>query len=275
MTPRGPDDHETSDRPDPPYSADVLADFHAGVLPDAVAVHIRARLAEDPAAQSILAALDRTTHELRSAEPAVVHVPDTVRDDVAGTLAALARERPDTSRPSVGGQGSPASESRPVPVDVTTGHRGRRRSGTGHDSRRTITRVLLAAAAVVVIAAGSIGVLRLISASDAASDQAPRAQSSASPASAGSADVAVALAVLGRTEGAPFGSVEALRRCTAAHRVPADVVIVGSGRILVNGAEAAAILLSTGVAGRFDALIVGLDCDLGNPALISRGIVGG
>ena len=57
--------------------------------------------------------------------------------------------------------------------------------------------------------------------------------------------------------------------------MPADVVIVGSGRILVNGAEAAAILLSTGVAGRFDALIVGLDCDLGNPALISRGIVGG
>ena len=27
--------------------------------------------------------------------------------------------------------------------------------------------------------------------------------------------------------------------------------------------------------GRFDALIVGLDCDLGNPSLISRGIVGG
>ena len=69
--------------------------------------------------------------------------------------------------------------------------------------------------------------------------------------------------------------MEALRRCTAAHLVPVEVVIVGSGRILVDGTGAAAILLSTGVAGRFDALIVGLDCDLGNPALISRGIVGG
>ena len=95
------------------------------------------------------------------------------------------------------------------------------------------------------------------------------------PGPAGPADIAVALSVLGRTDGAPFGSVEALRRCTAAHLVPVEVVIVGSGRILVDGTGAAAILLSTGVAGRFDALIVGLDCDLGNPALISRGIVGG
>ncbi|ANY25668.1 anti-sigma factor family protein [Gordonia terrae] len=264
MTPRGPDDHETSDLPDPPYSADLLADLHAGALPDPVAAHIRAHLAEDPAAQSILDALDRTVGDLRSAEAAREPVPARVRDDVAATLTALGANpvEPSIRQPAGFRTGSPPVTS--APVDITTARRG----------RRTATRLLLAAAAVVVVAAGSIGVSRLISASDSSPGPAPRAQSSA-PAPTGPADAAVALTVLGRTDGAPFGSVEALRRCTAAHLVPATVVIVGSGRIVVDGSGAAAILLSTGVAGRFDALIVGLDCDLGNPSLISRGIVGG
>ncbi|AFR51350.1 hypothetical protein [Gordonia sp. KTR9] len=257
MTPRGPDDHETSDLPDPPYSADILADLHAGALPDHVAAHIRSQIADDPAAQSVLAALDRTALDLRAAGPAPAPVPDNVRDDVAAALAALGREAP-------------------APVDLAAARRGRRSGDpSARTHRRTATRMLVAAAAVVVVAAGSLGVLRLVSDSDATPDRTPRAQSSSAPAGSGPADVAVALAVLGRTDGAPFGSVEALRRCTAAHRVSADVVIVGSGRILVDGSGAAAILLSTGIAGRFDALIVGLDCDLGNPALISRGIVGG
>ncbi|MCT1355920.1 MULTISPECIES: hypothetical protein [Gordonia] len=257
MTPRGPDDHETGDVPDPPYSAEILADLHAGALPDRTAAHIRSRIVDDVAAQSILAALDHTSDDLRSAGPAPAPVPDQVRADVATTLAALGRD--------------------PAPVDISAARRGRRPARSrSRDDRRMAGRLLLAAAAVVVVAVGTVGILRLVSAPDATNPgQTPRAQSSSVPTPAGPAGIATALSVLGRTDGAPFGSVEALRRCTAAHLVPVEVVIVGSGRILVDGTGAAAILLSTGVAGRFDALIVGLDCDLGNPALISRGIVGG
>ncbi|MFC9979161.1 hypothetical protein [Gordonia sp. NPDC127522] len=257
MTPRGPDDHETGDLPDPPYSAEILADLHAGALPDRTAAHIRSRIVDDVAGQSILAALDHTSDDLRSAGPAPAPVPDQVRADVATTLAALG---PD-----------------PAPVDISAGRRRRRPDRSrSRDDRRIAGRLLLAAAAVIIVAVGTVGVLRLVSTPDATGPgQTPRAQSSSVPTPAGPAGVAVALSVLGRTDGAPFGSVEALRRCTAAHLVPVEVVIVGSGRILVDGTGAAAILLSTGVAGRFDALIVGLDCDLGNPALISRGIVGG
>ncbi|WP_137809141.1 MULTISPECIES: hypothetical protein [unclassified Gordonia (in: high G+C Gram-positive bacteria)] len=257
MTPRGPDDHETGDLPDPPYSAEILADLHAGALPDRTAAHIHSRIVDDVAAQSILAALDHTSDDLRSAGPAPAPVPDQVRADVATTLAALGRD--------------------PAPVDISAARRGRRPARSrSRDDRRMAGRLLLAAAAVVVGAVGTVGILRLVSAPDATNPgQTPRAQSSSVPTPAGPADVATALSVLGRTDGAPFGSVEALRRCTAAHLVPVEVVIVGSGRVLVDGTGAAAILLSTGVAGRFDALIVGLDCDLGNPALISRGIVGG
>jgi hypothetical protein len=35
------------------------------------------------------------------------------------------------------------------------------------------------------------------------------------------------------------------------------------------------ILLGTGVAGRFLALVVGPDCDTGNPATVSRTTIGG
>ena len=52
--------------PEPPYSEDLLADLHAGALPDDTAAHMRARIANDPAAQRVLAALDRTSESLRS-----------------------------------------------------------------------------------------------------------------------------------------------------------------------------------------------------------------
>ncbi|MFE0751815.1 hypothetical protein [Gordonia sp. NPDC058843] len=281
MTPRGPDDYETGDLPGPPYSADILAELHAGALPGPVAAHIRSQIVDDPAAQTILAALDRTSDDLRTAGPSPVTAPDHIRADVAATLAALGREHPDAADASIAHPGSAPSEHPPEgrgrpPVDLTTARRGRRSADPGgRGTRRQTTRLLLAAAAVLIVAAGSVGVLRLLSASDTAGPgQAPRAQSSSAPGPTGVGGVA-ALSVLGRTDGAPFGSIEALRRCTAAHLVSADVMIVGSGRILVDGSGAAAILLSTGVAGRFDALVVGLDCDLGNPALISRGIIGG
>ena len=45
-------------------------------------------------------------------------------------------------------------------------------------------------------------------------------------------------------------------------------------QITVGGRPAAVILLSTGVAGRFEALVVGLDCDTNNPATVSRTVIG-
>ena len=51
--------------------------------------------------------------------------------------------------------------------------------------------------------------------------------------------------------------------------------IVGSGRVsLRDHDDAVAILLSTGVAGVFDALVVGSDCTTDNPSTISRTTVG-
>ncbi|MCR8899374.1 hypothetical protein NWF34_20775 [Gordonia sp. GONU] len=277
MTPRGPDDTESGDLPDPPYSADMLAEFHAGVLSERATDHIRAKIADDAAAQEILAALDRTARQLRASTPAQHRVPDRVRADVQAMLAALAgsssatspsfTDVPSTAAPSTSAGTASAPADPDAPVDL---------AGRREWSRRTrmVVPLVLVAAAVVVVAFGSIGVLRLMSSS---SDDTPR-PTQAQPASTRTLDPtgsASALSVLGRTDGAPFESVAALRRCTAAHLVPATAVVVGSGRIIFHGAPAAAILLSTGIAGRFDALIVGLECDTGSPAFLARGTIGG
>ncbi|ATD72765.1 hypothetical protein M0655_14115 [Gordonia amicalis] len=279
MTPRGPDDTESGDLPDPPYSADTLAEFHAGVLSERATAHIRAKIADDPAAQEILAALDRTASQLRASTPAPHPVPDRVRADVQATLAALAgsssatspsvTDVPSTSAPSTSAGTATAPADPNAPVDLAARRERSRRT-------RMVVPLVLAAAAVVVVAFGSIGVLRLMS-SSSSSDDTPR-PTQAQPASTQTLDPtgsASALSVLGRTDGAPFESVAALRRCTAAHLVPATAVVVGSGRIIFHGAPAAAILLSTGIAGRFDALIVGFECDTGNPAFLARGTIGG
>ncbi|WP_238421938.1 hypothetical protein [Gordonia sp. 'Campus'] len=253
MTPRGPDDDTRyGDLPDPPYSAETLADYHAGALSDPVAAHVRAQIANDRVAQSILAGLDRTVADLRASGPEMTAVPDPVRADVEATLAALAGS----------GQG-------PTVLDA---RRRVRESPSPQDRRMSAGRWLAAAAAVLVVVAGSVGIFRMVSSPDASPPQARPATAQPTPDPVGAA---TALSVLGRTDGAPFGSVAALRRCTAAHLIPVRVVIVGSGPITVRGTPAAAILMSTGVAGRFDALIVGVDCDTGNPAFISRSVIGG
>lgn len=71
--------------PEPPYSADLLADFHAGALSDDVTAHVRSRLAVDPRAHEVLAALDRVSSELRAEGRAASEMPE----DVATRLDAF------------------------------------------------------------------------------------------------------------------------------------------------------------------------------------------
>ena len=51
--------------PEPPYSTDLLADFHAGALDPETHEHVRRRLPADPHAAEVLASLDRVRSDLR------------------------------------------------------------------------------------------------------------------------------------------------------------------------------------------------------------------
>ncbi|KEI43769.1 hypothetical protein GU90_14240, partial [Saccharopolyspora rectivirgula] len=82
----------------PPWSLDLLADYHAGVLDQQTADALRAEIEADAAAQDVLAALDATRAEL-AALPAV-----SAPDDVTARIeAALAQEAAARSAGSGGG----------------------------------------------------------------------------------------------------------------------------------------------------------------------------
>ncbi len=70
--------HGRASIPQPPYSADLLADLHAdNVAPD-VAAQLWPLVRKDPDAQAILAALDRVTEELRAMRYDAPPIPDDV-----------------------------------------------------------------------------------------------------------------------------------------------------------------------------------------------------
>ncbi|WP_124709445.1 anti-sigma factor family protein [Gordonia insulae] len=254
MIPPGADDPENaaSRYPQPPYPVDLLADLHAGVLPPDVADHIRAHLADDPQAQSVLDALDRTVAQLSGAPVASVPVPSAVVARTAQTL--------DSIRSEVSSTGDGTVAALPTPSDRARRNRWFAAGG------------IAAAAAVVAAVAISISVVRTPS-----TDPPVQAQPSASGTIGDLApgERVALLSVLGRNDVAPFPSEAALRRCLAANGVAADTVILGTGPVTVRDRQAVVILLGTGVAGRFDALVVGPDCATGNPATISRSLIGG
>jgi hypothetical protein len=73
----------------PPWSVDLIADLHAGVLPPEVAAQLRPRVEADAEAREILQALDATLDDLRALPP--IPMPDHVAARIDAALAAEPR----------------------------------------------------------------------------------------------------------------------------------------------------------------------------------------
>ncbi|HEX8864727.1 MAG TPA: hypothetical protein VF821_03635 [Lentzea sp.] len=73
----------------PPWSVDLIADLHAGVLPPEVAAQLRPRMEADAEAREILRALDATLEDLQALPP--IPMPDHVAARIDAALAAEAR----------------------------------------------------------------------------------------------------------------------------------------------------------------------------------------
>ncbi|MEU0880085.1 hypothetical protein ABZ345_15915 [Lentzea sp. NPDC005914] len=73
----------------PPWSVDLIADLHAGVLPPEVAAQLRPRVEADAEAREILQALDATLEDLQALPP--IPMPDHVAARIDAALAAEAR----------------------------------------------------------------------------------------------------------------------------------------------------------------------------------------
>src|SRR4051812_1376286 len=74
---------------DPPWSVDLLADLHAGVLDAETEAALRPRVESDPDALAVLAALDATLADLSSLPP--IPMPRDVAERIDAAIAAEAR----------------------------------------------------------------------------------------------------------------------------------------------------------------------------------------
>ncbi|OOL27519.1 hypothetical protein GQ85_38210, partial [Rhodococcus rhodochrous] len=79
--------------PQPPYSADLLADLHAGVLDDDLAAGLWPAVRRDPDAMAVIAALDSVGRRLRALGAAEDVESPPIPPEVAARIdAALAAD---------------------------------------------------------------------------------------------------------------------------------------------------------------------------------------
>lgn len=283
---------------DPPWSPELLAEFHAGSLDRETADELRPRVRADPAAQEILSALDATGAALDGQPP--LTMPDHVAGRIEEALRAEARSRAAATSgdPSAASQAADSQQGRPADdppvVDLDAARQrpgfGRRR-GTGPrtDTGHRTGRRLGWAAGLVAAAAAVLGVVVVVTPDTGGGDRTraadPAAPSRAAPEPAGPPPLALRgsdlsltgeqfSAVLGKEQYSGLSDPERLIGCLQANGVDSGNPL-GAREISLGGEPAQLLVLPTGRIGEFRLLAVGPDCGPGNPATIAETTVGG
>jgi hypothetical protein len=241
----------------PPWSVDVLADLHAGVLDDAQAAELWPLVNADPEARAILDALDATQADLASL--ADVPAPPMPAEYAARLDAALAAEAA-ARFPAA----QPAAPDAPV-VDLAAARR-RRNKRLGWAAG-----VLTAAAAAVVAVTVAIPDT---SQQSGTPDVAAPAPSGPTVGSDGSGAQALVGKAIGVRDFGPLQNEDRLDACIAAAGLDPKVRPEGIRPVNVGGKAGVMIILTTGKLAQFRLVAFGADCGPGNPAVLFDKVVG-
>ncbi|MBF6100086.1 hypothetical protein IU510_18650 [Nocardia cyriacigeorgica] len=240
--------------PQPPYSAELLADLHADNLSRELSEQLWPAVHGDPEAQRYLRSLDEVSAHLRALgrDDRIIH---PMPDDVASRLWQWAEElgpaEPD-QEPTARIHETLAT---PTTSVVSLGERRRRRM-------RVLT---AAAAAVAVIACAAIAITAVRQDSTVSPTAAP---TTADVAPGKDLDSTVALGALGRHDvRGPLADATELAGCVAAAGY--DRTVLGSTDIAFRGTEAVLILLAGTAPGKITALVVEPGCTAAEPRVLT------
>jgi hypothetical protein len=249
--------HDGAEMLGPPFSADLLADLHAGVLSEDVSAHLWPLVRQDPEALAILDALDAVSATL--GEVGRDHSVETpVPPEIAARIDA-ALERQD--RTVTGG------------VTALADAPSRRRA-------RTWLTVAVAATAAAV------GLVFVLTGLDRSDSTAPAVIATPTSTMAGSpvADLGSDLdggQVLALVRGAQNGSdvgrladPEIRGACLQANGFERSTPVLGTRAVRFRGGDAVLMLLAGPRPPALTALVVGSDCDATSPDLLAQAEIG-
>ncbi|WP_406688348.1 hypothetical protein REH65_17530 [Saccharopolyspora sp. ID03-671] len=263
----------------PPWSLDLLADLHAGVLDGPTADELRRQVEADPEAREIMAALDATSADLSDLPP--LTIPDDVsaridaalQDEVRAWTAEQEPTRPvpTMSTPVTSPAAATGGSAQVVDFAAAKARRRRRMTlGAG------LVGVAAAAAAVIFAVLPGTG-----SDSHTAQPPAPSHQHG---------NQGAPLALSGdqvHLDGQQFSQVMSSDQYVSALADPQQLIgclrangvqggtPMGAREITLNGKPAQLLILPGGGLGKFRLLAVGPDCASGNPSTISDSTFGG
>ncbi|MCX2731296.1 hypothetical protein OOZ19_13705 [Saccharopolyspora sp. NFXS83] len=254
----------------PPWSLDLVADLHAGVLDQETVDELLPRIQADPEASELLAALEATSAELANL-PAPA-VPDDVAAKLDDALAAELRswsmvpEAATSDSADAGATGQDA-EAEPAPVLDLAAARHRRRKRAGW----TAGLITAAAAVTGIVVLGTGGPQQ----GETDNSAAPSQDGPPPLALRGDAFPADRLGeALGSEQYGALADPAQLLGCLQANGVNSGNPL-GAREVTIDGEPARALVLQGGGIGRFRILVVGQDCGPDRPATISDSTLGG
>lgn len=283
---------------DPPWSPELLADFHAGLLDQETHEALHAQLRTDPQAREVLSALEATSAQLHTLRlPAI---PDHVTERIEAALQAEAPRdtvRPPTAPIPDAHDGMPPTDTTghapAVDIDSARQHSTKAAPGRANTAKVKSTRMsaglgwtagLVAVAAAV---AGAVVVtMPLVSGTDEeplAAESSPAGSSDTDPAQPAplalrSNDPALSgeqfATLLGSEQYTGLSDPNQLIGCLQANGVDSREPL-GAREIILDDRPAQLLILSTEKVGEFRMLTVGPGCSSGRPATIADTTFGG
>lgn len=254
----------------PPWSLDLLADLHAGVLDGPTADELRRQVEADPEAREIMAALDATSTDLADLPP--LTIPDDVSARIDAALQDEVRNWGHTPQQEPAQPAPAAGEAQVVDFAAAKARRRRRTTiGAG------LVGVAAAAAAVIVAVLPGTG-------EDSNTAQPPV------PSTQPSGGQGAPLALSGdqvTLDGQQFSQVMSSDQYISALADPQQLIgclqangvrggkPMGAREITLDGQPGQLLILPGGGIGKFRLLAVGPDCGKGHPSTISDSTFGG
>ncbi|MFT7021332.1 MAG: hypothetical protein ACJA07_000406 [Rhodococcus sp. (in: high G+C Gram-positive bacteria)] len=245
--------HRTEPLPEAPYSLDLLADLHAGVLSESVSERLWPLVRQDDAAMTVITALDEVSAHLRD-----FGTDHTVGEPIPPQVA----EKIDRALEDATGAPTAPAE---APTAVTTlSSRRRPRAAIVVGLAATVVLAIAVTTAILMPSSGE-------NSSETIADGLVVDPDSTLVVDSSEIDASFAYRIMADRDTVPLLGSEALADCLAANGFGASSTVLGAAPVELDGRQAVVLVLPQNSATPgLTLLAVGPDCGVDNPATLLR-----